>query len=120
MRMTLGPDGRVLGASLEGPARRLMTRTQEMEAEKLELDAPLVGQFEAGDRVTVLPAWKRHWSFLNAPAPTRRLWAGLVDQEGTVESTDRFGNVYVLDRFAMLAGGGGFPVPARFVRKTGG
>jgi len=91
---------------------------REEKAREMErFDVPASRAFSEGDRVTVVPGWKKHWSFTNSPPPTKGLWRKLIGQEGIVEDVDRFGNVWVLDSFAQFTGGSGFPVPARFVRK---
>lgn len=110
------PDGPELGIST--PGRRYTTHAQE-RAEEKKVDLEFVGNFSEGDKVTVDRAWKRHWTFKEAPAPTRSLWVKLIDRDGVVHGIDSHGNVYVMDRFDQFTGGGGFPVPARFVRKLG-
>lgn len=97
------------------PGGRYKTHAQERAEEKAQ-DIPLAENFSAGDRVTVDRSWKKHWTFKEAPAPTRGLWSKLIDQVGVVDATDSWGNVYVMDRFDQMHGGHGFPVPARFVR----
>ena len=96
------------------PEGRYRTHAQE-RAEEKAADIPLAGQFSVGDHVTVDPAWKKHWTFKEAPKPTRGLWAKLFTQVGVVDAVDSWGNVYVQDRFDQMHGGHGFPVPARFV-----
>lgn len=110
------PDRPELGIST--PGRRYTTHAQE-RAEEKKADLEFVGNFSEGDKVTVDRAWKRHWTFKEAPAPTKGLWSKLIDQEGVVAGVDNFGNVWIMDRFDQFTGGGGFPVPARFVRKLG-
>jgi hypothetical protein len=106
-------DAPELGIST--PRRRFMTAAQE-KAEEKQVDIPLAGNFSKGDKVIVDSAWKRHWTFKEAPAPTKHLWSVLFRQVGLVDGIDTWGNVYVLDRFGQVHGGGGFPVPARFVK----
>lgn len=110
-------EGKQIGPELgiSTPRRRFMTAAQE-KAEEKQVDIPLAGNFSKGDKVMVDSAWKRHWTFKEAPAPTKHLWSALFRQVGVVDGVDTWGNVYVLDRFGQLHGGGGFPVPARFVR----
>jgi hypothetical protein len=108
----IGPEGPTLGISSQ---RRYTTAAQE-KAEEKKADLEFVGNFSEGDKVTVDRAWKRHWTFKEAPAPTRGLWGALIDQVGVVHGVDTFGNVYVMDRFDQFHGRGGFPVPARFVK----
>lgn len=100
---------------IERPRPRYMTAAQE-KAEEKKADLEFVGNFSEGDRVIVDRAWKRHWTFKEAPAPTRQLWSELFSQVGVVASTDTWGNVYVMDRYDQIHGRQGFPVPARFVR----
>lgn len=110
------PDKSSMGIST--PRKRYMTASEE-KAEEKKADLEFVGNFSEGDKVTVDRGWKRHWTFKEAPAPTKGLWSKLIDQEGVVAGIDNFGNVWVMDRFDQFTGGGGFPVPARFVRKLG-
>lgn len=93
------------------------TWRQEAEAEKTEYDLPLVGNFEPGDEVTVSGKWKQHWSYKNAPAPTKRLWNALIGTTNTVTGIDQHGNVWLTDNRWLSPDG--FPVPARFVRRAG-
>jgi len=109
----IGPDGPELGIST--PRRRYMTAAQE-KAEDKKADLEFVKNFSEGDKVIVDRAWRQHWTFKEAPAPTRSLWAKLIHQEGVVAAIDDWGNVYIMDRFDQFHGGGGFPVPARFVK----
>jgi hypothetical protein len=102
-----------LGISM--PRRRYMTHAQE-RAEEKQTDIPFAKNFSEGDKVAVDLAWRRHWTFKEAPAPTKSLWAKLFEQVGVVSGVDTWGNVYVMDRFDQFHGGGGFPVPARFVK----
>lgn len=111
----IGPDGPELGIST--PRRRYMTDAQE-KAEEKKVDLEFVGNFSKGDKVTVDRAWKKHWTFKGAPAPTKFLWSKLFEQVGVVDGVDTWGNVYILDRFGQFHGGGGFPVPARFVKSA--
>jgi hypothetical protein len=97
------------------PRRRYMTAAQE-KAEDKQADIPLAQNFSKGDKVVVDRAWKHHWTFKEAPAPTKSLWKQLFEQVGVVADIDSWGNVYVMDRFDLFHGGGGFPVPARFVK----
>jgi hypothetical protein len=92
-----------------------MTHAQE-RAEEKQTDIPFAKNFSEGDKVAVDGAWRRHWTFKEAPAPTKSLWAKLFEQVGVVSGVDTWGNVYVMDRFDQFHGGGGFPVPARFVK----
>lgn len=113
----IGPEGPELGISERRP--RYMTHAQE-RAEEKKADLEFVGNFSPGDRVRVDPSWKRHWTFKEAPAPTKQLWSELFKQVGVVAAVDSWGNVYVMDRYDQVHGRDGFPVPARFVRKTTG
>jgi len=97
------------------PRPRYMTAAQE-KAEEKKADLEFVGNFSQGDKVIVDRAWRRHWTFKEAPAPTKQLWSELFRQVGIVASTDDWGNVYVMDRYDQIHGRQGFPVPARFVR----
>jgi hypothetical protein len=105
-----------LGISERRP--RYMTHAQE-RAEEKKVDLEFVNDFSRGDRVTVDPSWKRHWTFKEAPAPTKQLWSELFRQVGVVAATDTWGNVYVMDRYDQMHGRQGFPVPARFVKRAG-
>lgn len=105
-----------MGISEKRP--RYMTHAQE-RAEEKKADLEFVGNFSPGDKVTVDRAWKKHWTWKEAPAPTKHLWGKLFEQVGIVDAVDTWGNVYVLDRFDQFTGGRGFPVPARFVKHTG-
>lgn len=104
-----------LGISERRP--RYMTHAQE-RAEEKKADLEFVGNFSKGDRVVVDPSWKRHWTFKEAPAPTKQLWSELFRQVGVVADTDTWGNVYVMDRYDQMYGRQGFPVPARFVKQA--
>lgn len=119
--MYYGKKGEEIGPELgiSTPRKRYMTASEEEAEEKREIDVPLVGNFSPGDKVIVDRKWKQHWTFKGAPAPTKSLWSKLFEQEGVVEGVDNFGNVWIKDRFDQFHGGGGFPVPARFVRKLG-
>lgn len=97
---------------------RYMTHAQE-RAEEKKADLEFVGNFSPGDRVHVDPSWKRHWTFKEAPAPTKQLWSELFRQIGVVRGVDDWGNVYVMDRYDQVHGREGFPVPARFVKHVG-
>jgi len=119
----VGPNGVVktsddpkMGISERRP--RYMTHAQE-RAEEKKADLEFVGNFSPGDRVIVDRAWKRHWTFKEAPAPTKFLWSKLFDEIGVVHGVDSWGNVYVMDRYDQVHGRGGFPVPARFVKHAG-
>lgn len=113
----IGPEGPELGISERRP--RYMTHAQE-RAEEKKADLEFVGNFSPGDRVRVDRSWKKHWTFKEAPAPTKYLWSKLFDEVGVVHGVDTWGNVYIQDRYDQLHGGQGFPVPARFVRKVVG
>lgn len=113
----IGPEGPELGISERRP-HRYMTAAQE-KAEDKKADLEFVGNFSPGDKVTVDRAWKRHWTFKEAPAPTKFLWSKLFTEVGVVAGVDSWGNVYVMDRYDQLHGRDGFPVPARFVRQAG-
>ena len=102
----------------EQPRRRYMTAAQE-KAEEKRVDIPLAENFSPGQKVTVSRDWKKHWTWKEAPAPTKHLWGKLFSEIGVVGTIDTFGNVYILDRFAQFTGGQGFPVPARFVKHVG-
>lgn len=109
----IGPE---LGIS--EPRRRYMTAAQE-KAEDKKIDYPLADNFSQGEKVIVDKAWKRHWTFKEAPAPTKHLWSKLFTEVGVVSGTDNYGNVYVMDRYDQFHGREGFPVPARFVKHVG-
>jgi hypothetical protein len=111
----IGPEGPELGISERRP--RYMTHAQE-RAEEKQVDIPFAENFSKGDKVIVDRAWKRHWTFKEAPAPTKSLWVKLIDQVGVVSGVDTWGNVYVMDRYDQLHGRDGFPVPARFVKQA--
>lgn len=98
---------------------RYMTAAQE-KAEEKKTDLEFVGNFSPGDRVHVDRSWKKHWTFKEAPAPTKWLWSKLFEQVGVVSGIDNWGNVYVQDRYDQLHGRDGFPVPARFVKHATG
>lgn len=104
------------GQELGGPVGRYKTAAQEKAEEKRLIDVPLAATFSAGQSVRVDRAWKSHWTFKEAPAPTRALWSKLFTQVGTVSGVDDFGNVWVQDRFDQMMVREGFPVPARFVK----
>lgn len=113
----IGPEGPGLGISERRP--RYMTAAQE-KAEEKKADLEFVGNFSPGDRVRVDRSWRKHWTFKEAPAPTKSLWSKLFDEVGVVRSVDNWGNVYVMDRYDQVYGREGFPVPARFVRQATG
>jgi len=100
------------------PRRRFMTAAQE-KAEDKKADIPLAENFSPGDKVIVDRSWKRHWTFKEAPAPTKHLWSKLFTEVGVVNAVDSWGNVYVMDRYDQVHGREGFPVPARFVKHAG-
>jgi|KBSSwiStaDraftv2_1062776.scaffolds.fasta_scaffold646892_2 hypothetical protein len=100
------------------PRRRFMTAAQE-KAEDKKTDIPLAENFSAGEKVVVDRAWRRHWTFKEAPAPTKHLWSKLFTEVGVVSGIDTWGNVYVMDRYDQVHGREGFPVPARFVKHAG-
>lgn len=121
----VGPKGVVVKASSdpmmgisERRPHRYMTAAQE-KAEEKKADLEFVGNFSPGDKVVVDRAWKRHWTFKEAPAPTKYLWSKLFSEVGVVNAVDNWGNVYVMDRYDQIHGRNGFPVPARFVRHAG-
>lgn len=110
MRITVN-NGKIVKAELSSSAAQ--ERSDEMRRE----DYPLTRNFKAGDVVTVLPAWKKHWSFRQVPAPTKSLWSKLIrPNTGVVTSADDHGNVWIADRWAQVHGEQGFPVLARFVK----
>jgi len=126
-RWTLVRDWRVVPVKPGKPGRpapelgavgRYRTAAQERSDEMRTIDVPLSKNFSPGDKVTVDPAWRRHWSFTGAPAPTKQLWSKLFSEIGVVESVETYGSIMVLDRFGQMHGGA-FPVPARFVRSAG-
>jgi hypothetical protein len=111
MRITVH-DGKIVKAELSS------SRSQEMSDEMQREDAPLVGNFKPGDKVTVLPSWKKHWSFKNQPAPTKGLWSKLIrPAAGVVTGVDERGTIWIADSYDQMHGGQGFPVLARFVKQ---
>ena len=102
-----------------GKTRRFLTDREEKEADKqADVKAANRKAFHQGEAVTVSRKWTKHWTFTNAPAPTKGLWRKLITEGGgIVTSVDNWGNVWIADRYDQMSGRGGFPVPARFVER---